>query len=143
MATDRERSDQIRAAVRERATFSASRASGPGGQHVNTSSTRVELRMPVAALPLSDAERSRVRARLGGRITADDEIRVAIATERSQLLNRRRAEEVLVDLVSGARRADPPRRPTRPTRASAERRRRAKARRSQLKSQRGRPPEPD
>ena len=85
----------LRAAVRAHASFSASRASGPGGQHVNTSSTRVELRMPVAALPLTDAERSRVRARLGGRVTADDEIRVAIATERSQLMNRRRAEEVL------------------------------------------------
>jgi len=99
--------------------------------------------MPVAALPLTGAERARVRARLGGRITAGDEIRVAIATERSQLLNRRRAEQVLVDLVTRASRADPPRRPTRPTRASAERRRRAKAQRSQLKSQRGRPPELD
>ncbi len=99
--------------------------------------------MPLARLPLSDAERGRVRARLAGRLTADDEIRVAIATERSQLMNRRRAEEVLAELVDDARRADRPRRPTRPTRASKERRRAAKQPRSRIKADRSRRPDPD
>lgn len=135
--------EDLLAAVREHAVFSASRAGGPGGQHVNTTATRVELRVPVEALPLSDAEQERVRARLAGRMTADDEIRVAIATERSQLSNRRRAEEVLAALVDDARRGDRPRRPTRPTRASKARRRVAKERRSQLKADRARRPEAD
>jgi ribosome-associated protein len=99
--------------------------------------------MPLASLPLSDAERGRVRARLAGRMTGDDEIRVAIATERSQLMNRRRAEEVLAELVDDARRADRPRRPTRPTRASKRRRRAAKERRSGIKADRARRPETD
>lgn len=138
-----DRADRIRAAVRDAATFTASRSGGPGGQHVNTSATRVELRVPVAALPLSGAERDRVRSRLGGRITADDEIRVAIGTERSQLLNRRRAEEVIVGLVDEARRAAPPRRPTRPSRASIGRQRAEKERRARLKAQRSRPDHAD
>lgn len=138
-----ERGDEIRSAVRTHGSFSASRSSGPGGQHVNTSATRVELRVPISALPLTDAERARVRAKLGGRITADDEVRVAIGTERSQLLNRQRSEDVIVQLVLDATRPERPRRPTRPTRASVERRLAAKDKRSRLKSQRSRPVDPD
>ena len=137
------RTDEILTAAREHAVFTASRAGGPGGQHVNTSSTRAEVRVPLTRLPLSEAERARVRARLGGRMTAEDEIRVAIGTERSQLMNRRRAEEVLAELVDDARRADRPRRPTRPTRASKERRRAEKKHRSRIKADRARRPEPD
>jgi ribosome-associated protein len=140
---DLEREKEIRDAVRSRGAFSASRSSGPGGQHVNTSATRVELRVPLSELPLSGAELARVRGKLGGRITAGDELRVAIGSERSQLLNRQRAEDLLVQLVVDASRAERPRRPTRPTRASVERRRADKERRSQLKSGRSRRVEPD
>ncbi len=138
-----DREERIRAAVRAEGAFSASRSSGPGGQHVNTSATRVELRVPVEALPLSNAERERVRAKLGGRITASDEVRVAIGTERSQLLNRRRAEDVIVELVLDASRTERPRRPTKPTSAAVARRRAAKQKRSRLKADRSRPVDPD
>lgn len=139
----REREEDIRRAVRTHGAFSASRSSGPGGQHVNTSATRVALRVPVSALPCTEAERARVRGKLGGRITADDELRVAIGTERSQLLNRQRAEDVIVRLVLDASRAERPRRPTRPTRSSVERRLAAKDKRSRLKAQRSRRVDPD
>lgn len=94
-------------------------------------------------MPFTEAERARVREKLGGRITADDELRVAIGTERSQLLNRQRAEDVIVHLVLDASRAERPRRPTRPTRSSVERRLAAKDKRSRLKAQRSRRVDPD
>jgi len=106
---------------------------------VNTSATRVELRVALASLPLSGAERERVRERLRGRITSADEILVVIGTERSQLENRRRAEEVLVGEIDRARRARPARRPTRPSRASVARQRRAKEHRARRKRARARP----
>lgn len=143
MAHDADLEGRIREAIRAHAVFSASRAGGPGGQHVNTSATRVELRMPIADLPLTPVEQDRLRAALGGRITSDDAIRVAIATERSQLMNRRRAEEVLLALVLRHRRAPRDRRATRPTAASRVRRREQKARRSEVKRSRGRPADPD
>jgi ribosome-associated protein len=112
--------------------FSAS--SGPGGQHVNTSNTRVEVRFDIARSPsLSEAQRNRLRARLG------DEVRVVSQAERSQRRNRVVARQRLAERLDDALVVPRERRATRPTRASAVARLDAKARQSQRKQMRRRP----
>lgn len=117
-----------------------SRSSGPGGQHVNTSDSRVELVWDVAASAvLSDAERQRILDRLGRRIV-NGVLTVGASERRSQLRNREAALERLRELVAGALAPDPPRRrATRPTRGSQQRRLAAKSRRSATKQGRSRP----
>lgn len=79
-----------------------SRASGPGGQHVNTSSTRVELSWNIAAShTLSPGQRERLLERLSSRLT-DGNITVSAAEQRSQLLNRRSAQEKLGQIIAAA-----------------------------------------
>jgi ribosome-associated protein len=104
---------------------------GPGGQHANTSNTRVELSWDVAA---SAAPGPRQRALLLERLGRT--VRVVVAAERSQARNRELALERLQARVASALRVDPPRRPTRPTRASTERRLDAKRRHAQRKRDR-------
>jgi len=118
----------------EELSWRFSRSTGPGGQSVNTSDSRAELSFNVAgsaALPPSMKERA-LRA-LEGRLT-DGVITVTAAENRSQLRNREAAAARLSALLAEAT-APPPRarRPTRPTRASKERRLAAKQRRSQTK----------
>ncbi|GAA0195624.1 alternative ribosome rescue aminoacyl-tRNA hydrolase ArfB [Glutamicibacter creatinolyticus] len=117
-----------------------SRASGPGGQHVNTSSTRVELSWNIAAShTLSPGQRERLLERLSSRLT-DGNITVSAAEQRSQLLNRRSAQEKLGQIIAAALAPDPPkRRATKPTKGSQRRRLETKAQRSQTKAQRRRP----
>ena len=104
-------------------TWRFSRASGAGGQHVNTSDTRVELSWDLeASAVLSDAQRARARRRLG-RDLVDGVVTVTASERRSQLRNRAAARERLGELVARAiAPPPPPRRPTRPTAASRERR---------------------
>ncbi|MEW6583695.1 MAG: peptide chain release factor-like protein [Actinomycetota bacterium] len=116
--------------------FSASRSGGPGGQHVNTSATRVEVRVAVEDLPLTAAEKRLVRERLAARVGADDALRVVASGERSQLQNRLDAERRLARLVAGAIRTVAPRVPTRPSRAARARRLADKAHRARRKAQR-------
>jgi ribosome-associated protein len=111
-----------------------SHASGPGGQGVNTADSRVELSYDVArSSALGPVQRSRALERLSGRLV-DGVLTVATQRERSQLRNRELARERLAALVAEAV-APPPRRrrPTRPTRASVERRLDSKRRRSETK----------
>ncbi|GAA1917026.1 alternative ribosome rescue aminoacyl-tRNA hydrolase ArfB [Nocardioides marmoribigeumensis] len=111
-----------------------SRSSGPGGQSVNTSDSRVTLSWDVGATTaLSPARRDRVLERLAGRLTGGV-LSVTSETERSQLLNRREARDRLAALVEEAL-APPPRkrRPTRPTKGSQQRRLDAKKQRGQTK----------
>ncbi|MCK6209120.1 aminoacyl-tRNA hydrolase [Georgenia sp. EYE_87] len=117
-----------------------SRASGPGGQGVNTTDSRVELSFDVARSPaLSDVQRSRVLDRLGGRLNAGV-LTVVAAEHRSQLQNRRAALERLVEQLQEALAPPPrPRRPTRPSRGAVRRRTEAKQRRSSTKQLRRRP----
>lgn len=107
---------------------------GPGGQHANKTATRVELRFDAAGSPsLSEHQRARIVERLG------PIVRVVVDETRSQTRNRVLAEERLVGRLAAALVVEAPRRPTRPTRGSKERRLQAKGRRSQLKSERRRP----
>lgn len=101
----------------------ASRAGGPGGQHVNTSSTRVEVTwQPATSAALGDAQRARVLGRLAAKLDGDGMLRVVSAETRSQLQNRLRAEARLADLVRAALVVPRARVATRPTRSSRERR---------------------
>jgi ribosome-associated protein len=116
-------------------TLRASRSSGPGGQHANVTSSRIEASFDVrASATLSEQQRERVFARVGPRL-------VAIAQdERSQARNRELALERLAERLKQALAVPRRRRPTRPTRASRERRLSTKRRAAERKRER-RPPE--
>jgi ribosome-associated protein len=104
--------------------FRFTRSGGPGGQHVNTSATRVELVFDLAASQaLDEVERSLAARRLRSRLDGDGRLRVVAQDERSQVRNRRLAIERFCELMREALRPPPPpRRPTRPGRAAEERR---------------------
>ena len=118
-----------------------SRSSGPGGQSVNTTDSRVELSWDVvASAVLTDAQRARLLERLAGRLV-DGVLTLTASEQRSQLQNRQAARMRLQHLVSEALQPpSPPRRATRPSRAAKERRVDAKRRRGDLKAGRRQPP---
>jgi ribosome-associated protein len=114
-----------------------SRSSGPGGQHANVTASRVEAVFDVAASQaLNEAQRARLLERLGPRVTA------VAQDNRSQLRNRELALERLRAKLEAALHVQRPRRPTKPTAASRERRLTGKRADSQRKEAR-RPPHPD
>jgi ribosome-associated protein len=117
-----------------------SRSSGPGGQSVNTTDSRVELSWDVArSAALSDVHRRQLLDRLAGRMT-DGVITIAAAEHRSQLLNRTAARTRLQHLVAAALEPpSPPRRATRPSRTARARRVEDKRRRGDVKAMRRRP----
>jgi ribosome-associated protein len=114
-----------------------SRSSGPGGQGVNTADSRVELSFDLGrSRSVPQRLRPRMLARLHGRLV-DGVLTVAASEYRTQLANRRAARERLVEILRAA--AEPPprrRRPTKPSRASVERRLAAKRRRGDTKRSR-------
>ena len=117
--------------------FRATRAGGPGGQHVNTSSTRVELLWNLRTTrALSDEQRERVQQRLASRTDADGFVRVVSSESRSQLRNRESAEARLAEMIRRALVKPRKRIPTRPSRASREARLQDKRKRSEKKRMR-------
>jgi ribosome-associated protein len=120
--------------IRSEVAFRFSRSSGPGGQHAQKSSTRVEALFDVeASQGLTAAERRRVLERLG------PVVRAVAQDERSQLRNRELATDRIVEQLREATRVRRPRRETKPTAASKERRLEAKQKRGATKRLR-RPP---
>jgi ribosome-associated protein len=116
-------------------TVRTSRSSGPGGQHANVTASRVEASFDVlASLTLTGAQRNRVLSRVGPRVAA------VAQDERSQARNRELALVRLGERLSSALAVPKSRRPTRPTRASRERRLHAKRQTTERKRER-RPPE--
>lgn len=118
--------------------FQASRSGGPGGQHANTTSSRIQLRWNVRTSPsLSDGRRKAILDRLSSRIDQDGVLQVTADTHRSQHRNREEAADRLAGLVREALRPRKKRKPTRRTRSSNEKRLRNKKHRGQIKKLRG------
>ena len=118
--------------------FTYARSSGPGGQHVNTSATKAVLRWnPGASGALPETVRSRVLARLGGRLTGEGDLVLQSDRFRSRERNRADCLERLRELVGRAMIPPKPRKKTKPTRASKRRREETKRKRSETKRSRG------
>jgi ribosome-associated protein len=117
--------------------YRATRSGGPGGQHVNTSSTRIELTWNVASSPvLDETQRARIMEKLANRIDDRGVLRLTSSGSRSQHQNREDVTERFGRLIAQALHVPKPRKKTKPSRASKEARLQSKKRRSKTKSQR-------
>lgn len=124
----------------EEIELSFARAGGPGGQHVNTSSTKVELRWDLEGSgALSERQKARVRQRLASRLTKDGVLVVAASEYRSQTRNREAAVDRLREVLSDALKVPRARKATKPSAAARERRLDAKRRTSEKKALRKSP----
>ena len=120
------------------------RASGPGGQNVNKLSSAVQLRFDVRRSPsLPDDVRARLERLAGRRLTREGVLVIIAQRHRTQERNRQDALDRLLELIRQAAVAPTPRRPTRPTKGSRERRLESKKRRSSIKGLRQDKPEPE
>jgi ribosome-associated protein len=125
------------AVPRSELVYRASRSGGAGGQHVNTSSTRIELLWDFQrSSALDEVQKERVRTKLAARIDSDGMVRVVSGNRRSQLQNRVAAEERLAQLVRDAMHVARKRRKTAPTKASKEKRLEGKKLQSSKKANR-------
>jgi len=99
--------------------FTATRSSGPGGQNVNKVSTRIELRFRIPdSSGLSENEKDIILLKLKNRINSDGELIIVSRSERTQLMNRKKAEERFFRLMAEALTRKPVRKPTKATAAS-------------------------
>ena len=113
------------------------RCSGPGGQHVNKSSTGVQLRFDVeASVVISSFAKAKLKRIAGSRLTSDGEVVISATNRRSQKANREEAQERLAELVRKALVVDKPRRKSRVSYAAKARRLEGKQRRSETKKNR-------
>ena len=120
--------------------FAFIRASGPGGQNVNKVSSAVQMRFDARRSPsLSNDISIRLQKLAGSKLTLDGVIVITANRFRTQEMNKKDATERLAELIARAAVAPVKRRPTKPTKASKERRLDGKARRSTVKSMRGKP----
>ncbi|MBO9582293.1 MAG: aminoacyl-tRNA hydrolase [Sphingobium sp.] len=117
---------------------SATRASGAGGQHVNTTDSAVVLRFDVAASPsLPEAVKRRLAQLAGSRLTQDGVLILRSEGSRSQFENRREVRERLIALIAEATIVPRKRRPTKPSKAAKAKRVDTKKARSGIKAGRG------
>jgi ribosome-associated protein len=122
---------------RDELVVRASRAGGAGGQHVNTSSTRIELVWNVqSSRALTDEQRERVLQKLSSRLDGERNVRVVASDRRSQRQNRESAEVRLAKLVGQALVVPKKRRPTKPSRAAKRARLESKRKLSDKKRER-------
>lgn len=121
-------------------SFTASRSSGPGGQHVNTSDTRIQVRWNLEnTTAMTEAQKNNLRRALQSRLTSEGDLILASDRHRSQKRNREEVIQRLAALIRENLEPPKPRRKSRPSQASKERRLAEKKRRSQLKKDRGGP----
>jgi ribosome-associated protein len=124
--------------------YQASRSGGPGGQHVNTSSTRIEVWWDVAGSPtLTPEQRAHLLQRLKTRLDSSGRLRLVSSGSRSQLRNREDATARLQAVVAAALAVPKKRKPTKPSRAAKAARLEAKRRRAATKQRRRAPPAED
>jgi ribosome-associated protein len=117
--------------------YQASRSGGPGGQHVNTSSTRIEVWWDVASSPsLSEEQRAQLLERLRSRLDSTGRLRLVSSASRSQLRNREDVTERLRSVIASALAVRKKRKPTKPSRAAKAARLEAKRRRAVTKERR-------
>jgi len=120
--------------------FQASRSGGPGGQHVNTSSTKVELRFDVdGSSLLTDDEKERIKNKLPNRINNENILIISSQQSRSQHANRERTVEKFYKLINAALQPEKKRKPTRPSKAAKEKRLQKKKKISDKKEARKKP----
>jgi ribosome-associated protein len=120
--------------------YRASRSGGPGGQHVNTSSTRIEVWWDVAGSPsITSEQRAQLLERLGPRLDSSGRLRLVSSGSRSQLRNREDVTERLRSVVAAALAVRKKRKATKPSRAAKAARLDAKRRRAKIKQHRRSP----
>ncbi len=118
----------------------ASRSSGAGGQHVNKTSSRIEISWNIAnSRAITEEQRDRLLAKLASRLSDDGAIRTVASDTRSQLRNREAAERRLADAIAKALVVPKKRKPTRRPRAADEARLNEKKKHSERKRERKRP----
>ncbi len=119
-------------------TFKTSRSSGPGGQHVNKTDSRVELRFnPQKSELLSDDQKEILLQKFSSQLTSDGDLIVVCQQERSQYKNKALAIEKLYELLHKALKPVKKRKATKPTRASIQKRMELKKQTAEKKKRRG------
>ena len=121
-------------------TFSSSRSSGPGGQHVNKVNTRIELRFNVFnSQLLSEYQKSMLKVKLKSFLSGNGDLIISSQTQRSQLRNKETAKRKFYFLIEESLKELPERKPTKPTMSSRLRKRKNKIRISEKKKLRKKP----